>query len=690
MIGFAQDAFTEKASVPNPQVIALAKAVFGDTGILCDKLRLEHRPQQENMALAVAEAVLANQSLLFEAGTGVGKSLAYLIPGIIQSVEEKRKLVVSTHTIALQNQILNKDLKLCRQIFESDPTLSKYAAFQATQLVGKSNYLCNGRMEKWMRDHASKMKEKERAEMERIMEWAQSSKTGLVHELHPAPDPDLWEQINADSSACSRKHCSPESCFYQRAKASIDKSDVVIVNHALLFSLIHAGFRPPKDTRGILFPDDRVVLDEAHTIPDVATEHFGLSVSNISVRRALLRAFNPEKNRGLLVGRGKEQRLNSVVTALDCSDSFFESIASRFLTRKTMHRLMEPFWIENTMLLPLKEVCDALKQAAREETDEKSADELDDAARRIMACANGIADAVALGDENHVYWVESFGRSGLNTRLRSAPIDVSGILNELLFTRETSCLMTSATLTTAEGMERFKQSCGATGIPEGIEQSPFDFKNHMRVAIATDCPRPSKEEGKMDLDYLSDMIAWCANRVEGGTLVLFTNHKEMRTIADRTQSAFNRANRELLIQGIDGKPNTIIPKFKKLGNAVLFGTDTYWTGVDIPGPALSQVILVRLPFGNFSDPIEQARKEHCLARGGNPFADISLPNAQIKFRQGVGRLIRSASDRGIITILDSRIVNQSYGNSFIATLPNRHYQRFSIDNREHAFPSAQG
>jgi len=665
----------------------LATAVFGNDGILCDKLKLEHRPQQEKMALAMAEAISENQSLLFEAGTGVGKSLAYLIPGIIQSVEEKRKLIISTHTIALQNQILNKDLELCRRIFQSAPELSKYASFQATQLVGKSNYLCNGRLEKCMREHGTMVKDKDQAEMERILEWAKTSKTGLLQDLHPAPDPDIWEQINADSSACSRKHCSPETCFYQRAKAAIDKSDLVIVNHALLFSLIHAGVRPPKDTRGILYPDDRVVLDEAHTIPDVATQHFGIAVSNLSVRRALLRAFHPEKNRGLLVRNGKKEHFNSVVKALECSDTFFESVAYRFLSRKSIYRLMDPFWIENTLQLPLKEVCDALKQVARNETDEKYADELEDAAQRIMACSNAISDAVALDDENHVYWVESYGKSGINTRLRSAPIEVASILNGLLFTRQTSCLLTSATLTDAEGMNRFKQSCGATGIAEGIEQSPFDLKNHMKVAIATDCPRPSKDEGKMDLDYLADMIVWCAKRVAGGSLVLFTNHKEMRSIADLTRSAFSTAGRPLLLQGLDGKPNTLIPRFKKLGNAVLFGTDTYWTGVDIPGPALSQVILVRLPFSNFSDPIEQARSERCTALGGNPFRDISLPNAQIKFRQGIGRLIRSATDRGIITILDSRIVNQPYGNSFISTLPHKLYHRFSLSNREQSFPS---
>lgn len=250
MIGFAQNAFTEESPFHDPRVMELATAVFGNDGILCDKLKLEHRPQQEKMALAMAEAISENQSLLFEAGTGVGKSLAYLIPGIIQSVEEKRKLIISTHTIALQNQILNKDLELCRRIFQSAPELSKYASFQATQLVGKSNYLCNGRLEKCMREHGTMVKDKDQAEMERILEWAKTSKTGLLQDLHPAPDPDIWEQINADSSACSRKHCSPETCFYQRAKAAIDKSDLVIVNHALLFSLIHAGVRPPKDTPG--------------------------------------------------------------------------------------------------------------------------------------------------------------------------------------------------------------------------------------------------------------------------------------------------------------------------------------------------------------------------------------------------------------------------------------------------------
>ena len=289
MIGLRDD--TGSAPPPTSHAPALAAKIFTEDGWLQTALRLEHRPQQEQMARAVAAAMRDDQPLLFEAGTGVGKSLAYLVPGLIQAIDQSRQLIVSTHTISLQEQLETSDLPLCRRLFKSTAALARYADFKSAVLVGKSNYLCTTRLGHALADHASLFPDADYDELQRIATWAEATDTGLRHELRPPPRAEVWDAVSADSSSCSRKHCDHEKCFYQRAKARLRSAHVVIVNHALLFALINAGGAQAggakHDARGVLFPDDFLVLDEAHTVPEVATDHFGLSLSSYGVERAL-------------------------------------------------------------------------------------------------------------------------------------------------------------------------------------------------------------------------------------------------------------------------------------------------------------------------------------------------------------------------------------------------------------------
>ena len=276
MIGLRDDTDSAPPPPPPSHAPALAAKLFAESGWLHDGLQLEHRPQQEQMARTVAAAMKADEPLLFEAGTGVGKSLAYLLPGIIHAIDQSRQMIVSTHTIALQEQIETKDLPLCRRVLKSRPELKPYADFKSAVLVGKSNYLCTTRLAAALRDKQELFATPEHSELQRIATWAATTSEGLRHELSPAPASEVWEWVSADSSACSRKHCDGERCFYQRARARIRLANVIVVNHSLLFTHINAGGAAERGgARGVLFPDDFVVLDEAHTVPEVATEHFG-------------------------------------------------------------------------------------------------------------------------------------------------------------------------------------------------------------------------------------------------------------------------------------------------------------------------------------------------------------------------------------------------------------------------------
>src|SRR5688572_27049933 len=305
---------------------ALAAKIFAEGGWLQDGLQLEHRPEQEQMARAVAAAVAADEPLLFEAGTGVGKSLAYLVPGIIHAVDQSRQLIVSTHTISLQEQLETSDLPKCRRLFKATPALARYADFKSAVLVGKGNYLCTTRLGHALADRASLFADADYDELQRIAQWAETTDTGLRHDLKPPPRPEIWDAVNADSSSCSRKHCDCEKCFYQRARVRLRSANVIIVNHALLFALINAGGAQAQgattDARGVLFADDFLVLDEAHTVPDVATDNFGLSLSSYGVDRALKFLFNPRTQRGLFRKVGGPEAQQPVADALEASRQF--------------------------------------------------------------------------------------------------------------------------------------------------------------------------------------------------------------------------------------------------------------------------------------------------------------------------------------------------------------------------------
>jgi ATP-dependent DNA helicase DinG len=499
------DEATPPAPPPNlaPE---LAAKLFGEGGILQHALKLEHRPQQARMASAVANAVVGDAPLVFEAGTGVGKSLAYLLPGLIHAQDHQRQLIVSTHTIALQEQLDQKDLPLCRRVFRADPATARYADFKSAVLLGKGNYLCTTRLATALKDKHELFATPEHEELQRIAAWADATTDGLRHELSPAPSPDVWELVNADSSACARKYCDCEKCPYQRARARLRAAHVIIVNHSLLFALIAAGGAAANGSaeKGVLFPDDLVVLDEAHTVPEVATDYFGLRLSSYGIERMLRHLYNPKTRRGLLQKLGSPEERQLVADAIEANHQFFAFLQETFLLNQSIVRVRhencaEP-WLDGPLL--------ALQKAVRTRADQfdegREREELLEQATKLRGAQLGLKRFLSLAEPDaHVYWLERTGRRQTVIALRSAPIDIAPQLKEALLDRQTSVVFTSATLAIADDIKPFLARIGGPRVRAEIQHSPFDFLRHMRVFLATDVPLPTREEAKLALDVLA-------------------------------------------------------------------------------------------------------------------------------------------------------------------------------------------
>ncbi len=684
MIGFAEHSPEEPAPL---RFAGLAGGVFRPAGVLQSALSLEHRAPQERMARAVTRALRESGQLLCEAGTGVGKSLAYLVPSLLFAWETKRQAVVSTHTIALQEQLLHSDLPICRRLFQSDPALRDMAAFREALLVGRGNYLCGTRLAQALGPQTELFAEGERGELARIAAWSQTTQTGLLQELNPAPPSEVWEWVNADSSACSRKHCSPENCFFRRARAKVREAHVVIVNHSLLFALLAAGVGPGDGKPGFLTPDDFLILDEAHTLPDVATEHFGARLTSRALTRLLSRLWHPGKKRGLLKTIGTRREHEAVERAVDGSHLFFGHLHEELLGRKPLVRLHQPEWAPALLREPLAELAAHLGNLEGRLADGPPLDELKDSRKQVLAWQAGLDQALALADPGHVYWAERGGTTRFpNTLLRSAPLDLAASLRSVLFSNPSPLVLTSATLAEGGKLDLFRERTGAREAVGLVEPSPFDYERHMRVFIAGDSPSPTAENGALDDTWLADYITFCTLRIAGGSLVLFTSHQTLRKAADACGPHFAQAGRTFLRQEPGRSRHALVQEMRAGGNAILFGTDTFWTGVDIPGRALSQVIITRLPFESPGHPVSEARAELLQEKGRSPFAELTLPDALMQFRQGVGRLIRTASDQGVVTLLDSRILQKNYGKRFLAQLPQPRHTVMTKQDRTRLFP----
>ncbi|MGE9291968.1 MAG: ATP-dependent DNA helicase, partial [Puniceicoccales bacterium] len=667
-------------------MVALTEKIFGEGGWLQEKLGLEHRPQQEEMAIRVAQSFAMDAPIIFEAGTGVGKSLAYLVPGILHAVDTKRPFLVSTHTISLQEQIREKDIEQCRVLFKAVPELHRYAGFESAFLVGRGNYVCMKRLMRAAEERADLFNQGNQSALDSLSDWAVDTQSGLRQETDFPIPPEIWDAVNADASTCNRKNCPAQDCFYHAARQKVQKAHLIILNHSLLFSLIAAGMSPGGDTPGILYPNDFLVVDEAHTLPTIATNHLGAAVSSYAVDRALRILYNPKTKKGFLkkIGNPGDRRL--VDQALASCAEFFEQTAHIVLGKRDQVRLAEGEWTEPVFQGPLMELVKRLKALAYKEQDETRADEIRDQQLRIDSYRTVLLRFLELDFDDHVAWVERTGKTRQIISLRSAPIDLAPVLRQILFRRQTSVALTSATLATSGGMDPFLARIGGDGQPHGAVTSPFDYERHCEILIASDCPASGGQTSASTLQYWTDCILRAIQAVPGGSLVLFTSYRDLASVVRGCREPLASLGRPLFEQIPGGSRSQLLDLFREAGNGVLFGTETFWTGIDVPGPALSQVIITKLPFENPSHPVFQAREEYVRNRGGHPFLEISLPEAVLRFRQGLGRLIRKVDDRGRLLVLDSRVLRKEYGRAFIEALPKSDFRRIHRADWGRCFP----
>lgn len=628
----------------------------------------EYRPQQQQMAVAVASHLQQKRSLCIEAPTGVGKTYAYLAPAALHALETGTPVVVSTHTISLQEQILDKDV----------PALARALGVPFTAVVakGRSNYVCLrrlqvlGSIDREQVPDAGLLRD-----LKRIWDWVGTTRTGCLSDLDFEPPRMLWDLVCCERGNCLGTRCAhAHQCFLTQARRRLDKAQVVVTNHAMFFSDLAMKLEADGEAQGVLPAYGAVVLDEAHTIEDTAADHLGVHVGSYPLRRLLNRLYHRERDRerGLLVDGPWGEARNAVMQAAETSTRFFRRIVA-WLEPQNQDplRYTTPNHIPNEIgpLLDaaVRLAAEVAASLAGDPDSESRAQEISAVVAQLRSHADGVEQFLSMGRPDSVYWLERQGRERQDLLFNIAPIAVGPLLRGALFRPEQPVILTSATLAVRGDMSYFKERVGAGEADSLILDSPFDYRRQVTLYLPRDVPTP-KDTSRF-VPAAANHIRRYLRLSRGRAFVLFTSYSMMRDMAAELNAFFAEEGIRVFIQG-DGLPRSkMLQAFREDISSVIFGTASFWTGVDVPGEALSNVIIVRLPFSVPDHPLMAARQEEIERRGGRAFFDYALPEAVLRFRQGFGRLIRTRTDTGMVVVLDSRILGASYGRAFLDSIP---------------------
>jgi ATP-dependent DNA helicase DinG len=608
----------------------------------------EHRPQQSAMAAEIWRALSNRGRVAIEAGTGVGKSLAYLLPAASWTQQNRKRVVVSTYTRLLQTQLVNQDIPILNRVLGKP--------VRAAVAFGQDNYVCRFRLEMHVARGLFDTRD-EAGAADRLMDWTNRTADGVVLNCPTPVPPGLQRRITRDSAACRGSACPYcKTCFYHTARQTWERSDLLIVNHSLFF----AGTTGPAD----LLPErEAVIFDEAHRIEEVCCRHFGFEVSQSQLAELLDRIAAPGR-KGLLYllpaqSTARRTLESEALLGRSESDALFDKTRSLLQPGATRRRLHEPLETA-AAAATLDRLSKVLAEIASDVDDELASAELAATGRRLQTTVEALTGFNRLDTDHAVYWAERSGSGRL--QLSSAPLNVAPLLRAAVYDNLASTVMTSATLTVASDFDFFRRRLGLDDFATVRLDSPFDYATNSLLYVPNHMPSPN--HGDEYARAAAKEIHRILGLTRGRALVLFTSYDMMNAVV----ALMPAADYAYLCQG-DASVAQLLDRFRSDTHSVLFATQSFWQGVDVPGEALSCLIICRLPFEVPDDPRLEAIAERLKAEGLSPFGQYQVPTAVLRFRQGFGRLIRTARDRGVVCVLDRRIITQPYGHLFLDSLP---------------------